>query len=73
MESLEAMFEVADYVSINMPYIKNATHHAINEAVLAGMKPNCHILNMARGEIVDGAALKAKYARGPRHTRARIR
>jgi len=64
VDSLEAAFGAADYVSINMPYIKNATHHAINEAVLAQMKPSCHILNMARGEIVDGDALKRLYKKG---------
>ena len=33
--SLEAAFAEADYVSINMPYIKGVTHHVISEAVLA--------------------------------------
>lgn len=47
-----------------MPYIKDATHHAINESVLSQMKPGCNILNMARGEIVDGDALKRAYANG---------
>ena len=28
------------------------------------MKPSCHILNFARGEIVDGPALKRLYAKG---------
>ena len=64
MDSLEAAFERADYVSINMPYIKDATHHAINESVLSKMHPKCNILNMARGEIVDGAALKKMYDNG---------
>jgi len=63
-ESLEAAFAEADYVSINMPYIKGVTHHAISESVLGVMKPTCHILNMARGEIVDGGALKELYAAG---------
>ena len=62
--SLEAAFAEADYVSINMPYIKGVTHHVISEAVLAQMKPSCHILNFARGEIVDGPALKRLYAKG---------
>merc|ERR1719183_1418401 len=52
MDSLEDLFASADYVSINMPYIKGVTHHAINASVLSAMKPSCHILNMARGEIV---------------------
>merc|ERR1719149_26507 len=64
MNSLEDLFANADYVSINMPYIKGVTHHAINASVLSAMKPSCNILNMARGEIVDGDALKAAYARG---------
>jgi len=51
-------------VSINMPYIKGVTHHAINESVLKSMHKNCHLLNMARGEIVDGDALKAAYKDG---------
>ena len=63
-DSLEAAFAEADYVSINMPYIKGVTHHAISESVLGAMKPNCHILNMARGEIVDGGALKRLYEAG---------
>ena len=62
--SLEAAFAEADYVSINMPYIKGVTHHVISEAVLAHMKPSCHILNFARAEIVDGPALKRLYAKG---------
>ena len=62
--SLEAAFAEADYVSINMPYIKGVTHHVISEAVLAQMKPSCHILNFARAEIVDGPALKRLYAKG---------
>jgi len=63
-ESLEDAFAAADYVSINMPYIKGVTHHAINEDVLSKAKPNCHILNMARGEIVDGNALLRLYKAG---------
>ena len=62
--SLEEAFAAADYVTINMPYIKDATHGIINESVLSKMKPNCHILNMARGEIVDGEALKKYWDAG---------
>jgi len=64
MDSLEDAFAAADYVSINMPYIKGVTHHAINESVLSKAKPTCHILNMARGEIVDGNALQRIYKNG---------
>ncbi len=63
-DSLEDVFEQADYVSINMPYIKGVTHHAISAEVLAKMKPTCHMLNFARGEIVDGEALIKLYENG---------
>ena len=62
--SLEEAFAAADYVTINMPYIKGVTHHAINAEVLSKMKPGTHILNMARGEIVDGEALIRMYDNG---------
>jgi len=64
MGSLEAAFAEADFVSINMPYIKGVTHHAISESVLSQMKPTCSIVNMARAEIVDGAALKRIFNKG---------
>ena len=62
--SLEEAFAEADYVTINMPYIKGVTHHAINAEVLSKMKPTTSILNMARGEIVDGEALIRMYDNG---------
>jgi len=64
MASLEDAFAAADYVTINMPYIKGVTHHAINAEVLSKMKPGTHILNMARGEIVDGEALIRMFDNG---------
>jgi D-3-phosphoglycerate dehydrogenase len=64
MDSLEDAFAHADYVTINMPYIKGVTHHAINASVLSAMKPGCNILNMARAEIVDGEALLKMYEQG---------
>merc|ERR1719183_512593 len=64
MASLEDAFANADYVTINMPYIKGVTHHAISAEVLSKMKPTTHILNMARGEIVDGEALIRMYDNG---------
>jgi len=63
-DSLDEVFEQADYVSINMPYIKGVTHHAISAEILAKMKPTCHMLNFARGEIVDGDALVKLYENG---------
>jgi len=62
--SLGDAFSKADFVSINMPYIKGATHHAIDAEVLANMHKGTHILNFSRAEIVDGSALKACYDNG---------
>eukprot|EP00958_Prasinococcus_capsulatus_P001487 scaffold137_cov398-Prasinococcus_capsulatus_cf.AAC.9 len=62
--SLEELLKESDYVSLHVPYIKGVTHHLIDAEALKIMKPNVSILNFARGEIVDGAALKAAYDRG---------
>lgn len=62
--SLGDAFAQADYVSVNMPYIKGVTHHAINAEVLGRMKHTTHILNFSRAEIVDGASLKRLYDAG---------
>jgi len=64
MATLEEAFEKGDYITINMPYIKGVTHHAVNAEVLSKMKPGANILNMARGEIVDGEALIRMYDNG---------
>jgi len=62
--TLVEAFQSADYVTIHMPYIKGVTHHCINEEVLSVMKPTCHLINFARGEIVDGVALAQLYRKG---------
>eukprot|EP00239_Pterosperma_sp_CCMP1384_P000653 CAMPEP_0197847014 /NCGR_PEP_ID=MMETSP1438-20131217/4985_1 /TAXON_ID=1461541 /ORGANISM="Pterosperma sp., Strain CCMP1384" /LENGTH=530 /DNA_ID=CAMNT_0043458819 /DNA_START=104 /DNA_END=1696 /DNA_ORIENTATION=+ len=62
--SLEELMSKSDYISLHVPYIKDATHHLINAEMLSICKPNLHILNFARGEIVDGAALKQFYDSG---------
>ena len=64
MDSMEDAFEAADYVSVNMPYIKGVTHHIISDDVLSHMKPTAHLVNFARGELVDGAALERLYKKG---------
>jgi D-3-phosphoglycerate dehydrogenase len=40
------------------------THHLLNEQTLPMCKPGVHLLNFARGEIVDGAALNQLYQSG---------
>ncbi|MBU3654350.1 MAG: D-glycerate dehydrogenase [Limnohabitans sp.] len=46
----------ADHVMLVVPY-SAATHHTIVEAELAQMKPTATLINLARGGIVDDAAL----------------
>jgi len=46
----------ADIVSLHMPY-SAATHHVINRDSLAAMKPGAILINTARGNLVDEAAL----------------
>ncbi len=46
----------ADFLVLMLPYSAEA-HHAIGAAELAQMKPTAHLINVARGGIVDDAAL----------------
>ncbi|MEM7171415.1 MAG: D-2-hydroxyacid dehydrogenase [Pseudomonadota bacterium] len=46
----------ADFVSLHVP-ITERTHHMINAKALAHMKPSAFLINVARGPVVDEAAL----------------
>ena len=52
----EELLKTADHVVLVLPYSK-ASHHTIGEAELALMKPTATLVNIARGGIVDDAAL----------------
>jgi len=54
--SLEALLRRSDYLSIHCPLTKE-TRHLIGAAQLALMKPSAFLINMARGPVVDQAAL----------------
>ena len=59
----ETLLREADHLVIVVPY-SPASHHAIGEAELALMKPSATLTNIARGGVVDDAALaKALAAR----------
>jgi gluconate 2-dehydrogenase len=61
--SKEALLKTADHVMLVVPY-SAASHHTIGAAELALMKPTATLVNIARGGIVDDAALaKALAAR----------
>ncbi|OZB13057.1 MAG: D-glycerate dehydrogenase, partial [Hyphomonas sp. 34-62-18] len=55
-DSLDQMLARMDIVSINCPHTP-ATFHLINSRRLNLMKPEAYIINTARGEVIDEAAL----------------
>ena len=57
----ETLLRQADHLVIVVPYSK-ASHHAIGAAELALMKPTATLTNIARGGVVDDAALAAALA-----------
>lgn len=56
--SKEELLRTADHVILVLPYSAQ-THHTIGAAELALMKPTATLINIARGGIVDDAALIA--------------
>lgn len=56
--SKEELLKTADHLVLVLPY-SPASHHAIGAAELALMKPTATLVNIARGGIVDDAALAA--------------
>ena len=61
--SVEDVLREADFVSIHSPATPE-TRHLINAARLALMRPTAFLVNTARGDIVDEAALVTALERG---------
>ncbi|PYO67857.1 MAG: D-glycerate dehydrogenase [Gemmatimonadetes bacterium] len=61
--SVEDVLREADFVSIHSPATPD-TRHLINAARLALMRPTAFLINTARGDIVDEAALVTALERG---------
>ena len=61
--SKEALLASCDHLLLVLPYSAQ-THHSIGEAELAQMKPTATLVNIARGGIVDDAALAAALRAG---------
>ena len=59
-DSIIAAVSGADYISLNIPYIKgdDGTHGIIGPDVISHFKPNAVLLNFARGELVNSEAMK---------------
>ena len=62
-EALHDLLAESDYVVIALP-LTRATHHIIGEAELQAMKTTGFLVNIARGPIVDEAALAKALAEG---------
>jgi glyoxylate reductase len=60
---LDELLARADFVSLHCP-LTPETHHLVNAARLACMKPTAILVNTTRGAVVDEAALAAALARG---------
>jgi D-3-phosphoglycerate dehydrogenase len=54
--SLDKLIEESDFISLHLP-LTDETHHLIDAAALARMKPTARVINTARGGLVDEAAL----------------
>lgn len=58
----------ADHLVLVLPY-SAASHHAIGAAEIARMKPTATLINIARGGIVDDAALATALKESARRRR----
>lgn len=56
VRSLPELLDVADHVVITAPATPE-THHMIDASALARMKPTAHLVNIARGALIDQDAL----------------
>jgi glyoxylate/hydroxypyruvate/2-ketogluconate reductase len=61
--SKQELLQTADHVMLVVPYSAES-HHTIGAAELAQMKPTATLINIARGGIVDDAALAKALAVG---------
>lgn len=62
-DSIASAVANADYISLNIPYVKGSpeeggTHGIIGSDVISHFKHDAVLLNFARGELVDGQAMK---------------
>jgi phosphoglycerate dehydrogenase-like enzyme len=55
-DDLSAAVADLDFLVVLVPYAK-ATHHIVDDRVLAAMKPTAFLVNIARGGVIDESAL----------------
>lgn len=54
--SLEELMSQSDVISLHLPSTAS-TYHVVNAAVLSACKPGVTLVNTARGDLIDSAAL----------------
>ena len=54
--SMDQLLSDSDIISLHCPFTRE-THHLINAAAVAKMKPNVMLINTSRGKLVDTAAV----------------
>lgn len=62
-QDLDQMLAHMDYISVNCP-LNTETHHLLSEKRLRLLQPHAFVVNTARGEIIDEAALARLLAEG---------
>lgn len=62
-DSLDELLATSDVVSLHVP-LSQETHHLIDAAALAKMKPDAYLINTSRGPLVDEDALCDALDRG---------
>lgn len=58
----DTVLAAADVLTLHVP-LTPATHHLLDAAAIAALKPGVHIVNVSRGGLIDGAALAAALHR----------
>src|SRR5204863_7928100 len=61
LDGLDELVAASDYLSLHVP-LTDDTRHLIDERRLRLMKPTAALVNVARGRVVDEAALAAVLA-----------
>lgn len=63
VKDVAELYRVSDYATIHVPYTPD-TRHTINADTIAQMKDGVRVVNLARGELVDDAAMMAALQSG---------
>jgi len=61
--TLDDLLRRSDFVSVHVP-LQDSTRYLIDEHAIALMKPGAFLVNLARGGVVDEAALQRALANG---------